>query len=204
MIIRPTVMLLLISTWCHAQQTYSDSLLKHRAHYKQEFITSEHSPLKKDDTALLRFYAPNEQYRVTARLKKTPKAKPFQMPTHSGETRKYRQYGTLEFTIAGAKQTLQVYQSMDLIKRDEKYKKHLFVPFTDFTSNFDTYGGGRYIDLSTDDIRKNGMIELDFNKCYNPYCAYAEGYSCPIPPVENRLQVPILAGEMMYGKPIHD
>ena len=68
----------------------------------------------------------------------------------------------------------------------------LFLPFQD--SSADSYGGGRYLDIRTGDIR-DGKLVLDFNRCYNPYCAYKEGYSCPIPPVENRLPVAIEAGE---------
>jgi uncharacterized protein (DUF1684 family) len=87
--------------------------------------------------------------------------------------------------------------------KDPKYKDHLFIPFTDGTTYTETYGGGRYIDLSVNDI-KNGKIELDFNKCYNPYCAYAGGFNCPIPPVENRLPVAIKAGEKLYGKAVKE
>ncbi|RYD58985.1 MAG: DUF1684 domain-containing protein [Sphingobacteriales bacterium] len=193
---------LIISSATHAQ-TYSDSILEHRKHYKQEFITEERSPLKGNDTSFLSFYTPDAKYRVMAKLKKTPEAQPFQMPTRSGKTKTYRQYGTLEFSINDTPQVLQVFQSIDLMKKDKKYEKHLFLPFTDATSSFGTYGGGRYIDLSTDDITNNRTIVIDFNKCYNPYCAYATGYNCPIPPAENRLQIAITAGELMYGK-VHE
>lgn len=192
------LLLLLLSNVCDAQ-TYTDSLLAHRQHYREEFLTDTHSPLKEADTAFLRFFSPDAVYRVTAAFKATPKAKPFNMPTHSGKTKNYRQYGLLIFRLHDTLLTLHVYQSLDLIKKDIKYKKHLFVPFTDGTTYDETYGGGRYIDLSTDDI-VNGNIVLDFNKCYNPYCAYAGGYSCPIPPVENRLPVAIRAGEKNFGK----
>ena len=93
---------------------------------------------------------------------------------------------------------LSVYQSQKLITRTE-YKNHLFVPFTDGTTYTESYGGGRYLDLLQTDI-KDGKIELDFNKCYNPYCAYAGGYSCPIPPNENKLNIPIKAGEQLFGR----
>jgi uncharacterized protein (DUF1684 family) len=73
----------------------------------------------------------------------------------------------------------------------------LFVPFKDRTNYDATYGGGRYIDLSTKDI-VNGRILLDFNKCYNPYCAFADGFNCPIPPDENSLPIEIAAGEKTF------
>jgi uncharacterized protein (DUF1684 family) len=81
-----------------------------------------------------------------------------------------------------------------------EYKDHLFLPFTDLTSGEETYTAGRYIDLSFEDIIDNKVV-IDFNKAYNPYCAYVSGkYNCPIPPRENTLSVAILAGEKNYGK----
>lgn len=194
--------LLLIGAICLTNyvqaQSYADSILKHRQHYKEEFITEERSPLKGNDTAFLLFYSPDIHYQVLATIQLTPEAKPFEMPTHSGKTKTFRQYGLLEFSIHDTTLTLQVFQNIGLLK-DPKYKDHLFVPFTDGTTYTETYGGGRYIDLSIHDM-KNGKMILDFNKCYNPYCAYAGGFNCPIPPVENRLPVAIKAGEKLYGK----
>jgi uncharacterized protein (DUF1684 family) len=81
-----------------------------------------------------------------------------------------------------------------------QYKDHLFIPFTDATSGEGTYESGRYIDLDIKDITDN-KFTIDFNKAYNPYCAYVTGrYNCPIPPVENRLAVAIRAGEKAFGK----
>jgi uncharacterized protein (DUF1684 family) len=131
-------------------------------------------------------------------MRLTPEAKQFEMPTHSGKTKLYRQYGLLTFKVKNKACSLQVFQSQTLIK-DTKYKDHLFVPFTDLTTYEQTYGGGRYIDLSLAEVQA-GKIIIDFNKAYNPYCAYAEGYNCPIPPRENRLPVAIKAGEKLYGK----
>ncbi len=81
-----------------------------------------------------------------------------------------------------------------------EYKDQLFLPFTDLTSGEESYAAGRYIDLIFDDILDNKVI-IDFNKAYNPYCAYVSGkYNCPIPPRENSLNVAILAGEKNFGK----
>lgn len=179
-------------------QTYSDSIVAHRQHYKEEFITEERSPLKGEDTSYLRFYKPDAKYRVAATLTLTPEAKEFDMPTYSGKKKLYRQYGLLSFKINNKACSLQVLQSQTLIK-DVRYKDHLFVPFTDKTTYEETYGGGRYLDLLMTDIN-NGRVILDFNKAYNPYCAYADGYNCPIPPSENRLPVAIKAGEKLFGK----
>jgi hypothetical protein len=86
--------------------------------------------------------------------------------------------------------------------RTAEYKNYLFIPFTDVTNGTDTYEGGRYIDISTSDIRDN-KLTLDFNKAYNPYCCYTNGYNCPIPPKENELTIAVNAGEMKYTKGVH-
>jgi len=76
----------------------------------------------------------------------------------------------------------------------EEYKNYLFIPFKDLTSGTETYGGGRYMDIM---IPEGDEIILNFNTAYNPYCAYANGYFCPIPPAENTLNVEIRAGAMI-------
>lgn len=191
--------LLLLACNGHAQ-SYTDSIHRWRQHYKEEFLADAHSPLKAADTGFLRFFEPDAAYNVVAVFTATPSAKSFDMATHSGKTKKYRQYGTLRFEISGKPYTLAVYQGLDLIKNPE-LKDYLFIPFNDLTNYEETYGGGRYIDLRTGDIVK-GQVQLDFNKCYNPYCAFAGGYSCPIPPDENKLQVAIRAGEKNFGREV--
>jgi uncharacterized protein len=120
------------------------------------------------------------------------------MQTHSGKIKKYYVYGFVNFTLNLKKYKLNVYQSETLLSVDS-LKDYLFLPFTDLTNYKTTYGGGRYIDL---DINKivNNKIEIDFNKCYNPYCAFGAGYSCPIPPKENDLPIAIPVGEKNYRK----
>ena len=81
-----------------------------------------------------------------------------------------------------------------------QYRDYLFIPFKDLTNEDATYGGGRYIDAKTTDITSGEMI-LDFNKSYNPYCAFSDAYSCPIPPDENHLNIKIEAGEQEFAKP---
>jgi uncharacterized protein (DUF1684 family) len=183
-------------------QTYTDSIAQRRQKYKMEFLEDKNSPLKAADTSHLKFFPADETYRVIASFTPTPNAKPFDIPTHSGKVKPYKQYGLLSFKIHDTTLTLEGYQSLTLIK-NPKFKDRLFIPFNDLTNYETTYAGGRYLDLSTNDI-KNGLIEVDFNRAYNPYCAYADGYSCPIPPVANRLSVAIPAGEMMYGKKIEE
>ena len=80
-----------------------------------------------------------------------------------------------------------------------EYRDHLFIPFADATTSNETYEGGRYIDLNISDI-KDGIIIIDFNKAYNPYCAYDHDYSCPLPPKENHITIAVRAGEKRFKK----
>lgn len=164
-----------------------------------EFADSTQSPLKKKDLAsfkALDFFPLNEKFAVKATFKRTKKTKKFQMPTTTSRKPWYQKYGEIHFEIDGKKFQLSVYQSLDLIKKPG-YEDYLFIPFTDLTSGNESYGGGRYLDFK---IPKTKEIILDFNKSYNPYCAYNEKYSCPIPPVENDLQIAIEAGVKSFKK----
>lgn len=182
-------------------QDYSQELIAHRKTYRNDFLTDKNSPLKEDDLQYLKFFDADESYRVTAEFIAMPGTLPFDMPTYSGKTKQYVKYGELHFQLKNERLKLSVYQNVALSARAE-YKEYLFIPFKDETSGVETYGGGRYIDCKTSDI-KEGKLLLDFNKCYNPYCAYSSGYSCPIPPDENKLPVKILAGEKSFGKETH-
>ena len=177
-------------------QTYKDSLLS----YQQNYINN-HEVVGKDDKKFIHFYPVDESYRVTASFKKTSDSKGFDMNTASGTKQHYFRYGLLTFKLHNSLVHLYVYQSALLMKQ-AKFKDYLFVPFGDATSGFESYGGGRYLDFTISDIKNNNLV-IDFNKAYNPYCAYTTGYDCPIPPKENLLTVPINAGEKNYGKPVH-
>ncbi len=155
-----------------------------------------HSPLPKEDreafTVLPRF-APDPAFRVMARFE-PQLGEVFGMKTTTEREPKYQRVGTLHFVVAGAEQRLTVFRNIDL-SRLEDYRNYLFVPFTDLTNGETTYGGGRYLDLEGP---LGETVELDFNRAYNPYCAYGGHYSCPIPPVENHLEVAVKAGVLGY------
>lgn len=170
---------------------------EHRRVYRQELISETRAPLTAKDTALLDFFAPDPAWRIPARFTATPDAQPFDLYTYSGLTRLYRQYGALQFEFSGQSFTLNIYQNLTLIGRDSSFRDYLFLPFNDATNGETTYGGGRYLDFRFHDIRE-GILMLDFNKCYNPYCAYSDGYNCPIPPKENHLAIEVKAGERMF------
>ncbi|WP_234736819.1 DUF1684 domain-containing protein [Tellurirhabdus bombi] len=188
-----------LSTTSFGQTSYAKDIERHRADYKAEFLKDPKSPLKtKKAVAALRFFEPDSSYRVTATVQRTTQAEPFDMLTYDGKKQPYVSYAVLTFTLAGQPQKLTLYRSLRLAQLPQ-YRDYVFIPFKDQTNGSQTYGGGRYLDLRLGAIQ-DGKLIIDFNKAYNPYCAYDEGYSCPIPPQENHLKTPILAGEKAYGK----
>jgi uncharacterized protein len=186
-----------VSISCFSQD-YKSQITAYQDKYKNDFLTDENSPLKKDDLQFLRFYDADSTYRVLAHVEMQPNAAAFIIPTFNGAGQEYIAYALLKFTIKGKPQQLTIYRSTRLSKVPQ-YADYLFLPFTDETNGKETYGGGRYIDMRTGGF-KNGTVIIDFNKAYNPYCAYSSGYSCPKPPGENNLSVAIPAGEKIYGK----
>jgi uncharacterized protein len=188
---------LLLGLFAQAQNegNYHKTLKAFRKHYIAEFKSNPKSPLGKKDLKNLRFYAINPTYAVECVFRLTPDEKPFDLPTYSGITKPYVKYGVAEFTLNGQKWQLSVYRSLGPAL--PQYRDYLFLPFKDHSNGEETYGGGRYINLKIGDIINN-RLTIDFNKAYNPYCAYSDGYNCPIPPNENHLELSIAAGEKMY------
>jgi uncharacterized protein (DUF1684 family) len=180
-----------------AQTTYMDSLQSWRKNYIET-----HELLKTaEERSWLRFYPLDGAYRVVCGVELLSNSPWLPMPTSGAQSQMARKYAVLTFRVHDTLLHLIVFQMQRLLA-NEATKDYLFVGFTDATSALDTYGAGRYIDCATGDIHGNIMV-LDFNKAYNPYCAYATGYNCPIPPHDNDLPVAILAGEKNYGKKVH-
>jgi uncharacterized protein (DUF1684 family) len=136
----------------------------------------------------LAYFPIEQEYSVPAALKPSNDATVIEMPTSTGTQRKMRRAGTLEFTLKG--QPLKL-TALNEVGQDPS---HLFVPFSDLTSGTETYAAGRFMDLNRNGT---GIYEVDFNRAYIPYCYYSPTYECPYPPPENRLQIPIRAGERM-------
>ncbi len=163
---------------------------------KDKFL-AEHpqSPILPEDKEHFRgasYYPVEMKYRVIANL--VPETRPgvFRVQTTTGDFKEYTRIGRLEFEIDGQKLSLVAFMP----PADEPlHGNRLFVPFRDKTSGKETYGAGRYLDLNK---RPGDQYVLDFNRAYNPYCAYSPYYSCPIPPGENNLPVEIKAGEMSF------
>ncbi|MCB9052084.1 MAG: DUF1684 domain-containing protein [Lewinellaceae bacterium] len=190
---------LLLGTSLHAQGSapYAREIRTHRKHYKKEFLKEERSPLDKKGVKKLRFFPPDESYRATGTFVRTPDAEPFEMATYSGITKPYVLYGTVAITLKGQPVEISIYQSLQL-RQLPMYRDYLFIPFKDLTNGEATYGGGRYMDIRMSEIQ-NGQVSIDFNKAYNPYCAYSDGYNCPVPPVANHLELAVEAGEKAFG-----
>ena len=165
----------------------------------EEYINPETTILEAEDFKDfegLEFYPIDLKYRVEAKLVLTPGEKPFLMPTTTARLPEYVKYGEAHFTLEGKDIILNIFKSTQ--PYDEPgYEDYLFLPFTDLTSGDGSYGGGRYIDQR---IPEGNTIVIDFNKAYNPYCAYNARYSCPIPPRENDILIRIEAGVKEFVK----
>lgn len=175
-------------------QSYADSMRTYQGEY-----VAKHEVVKGDDKTHLQFYAPDKSFRVVAAFIPAMSTNWISFKTSGTKTKLFRLYGTLAFKLAGQVQQLNLYQSQQTMEM-AGYENYLFLPFTDSTSGNETYTSGRYLDLRTADIQ-SGKLILDFNKAYNPYCAYVSGlYNCPIPPKENALTMAIRAGEKAFSQ----
>lgn len=144
---------------------------------------------RKKDLLPLAYFSIDPDYKVAAVLTPANDETIIPTPTSTGTTRQMRRAGTLEFTVKGQPTTLTA-----LVDLTDRNLDHLTVMFNDLTSGTETYPAGRYLDLTRN---ATGIYEIDFNRAYHPYCYYNASYECPYPPPENRLKVPIRAGERL-------
>lgn len=142
---------------------------------------------KKNILLPLRYYPPDPGYSAPASLKLAQNRPVMEMPTSTGTKRRMELVGTLEFTLQGQKMTLGAF-----VEEGTRQISQLFVPFADLTTGTETYPAGRYLDLHP---TATGLYLIDFNRAYNPSCAYNNRYECPYPPPSNRLKIAIKAGE---------
>ncbi len=137
----------------------------------------------------LAYFPPNPAYRFRVKLQRYPSPERVVLATSKGIPRDMLKWGYFEFTIQGKTQRLQVYKS---VRSGGHGEESLFIPFRDGTSGKESYGAARYLDLGPS---RTDEYDLDFNRAYNPYCAYSDDYVCPFPPRENWLDIRIEAGE---------
>ena len=176
-----------------------EDIIAFQKHLNSEFANPEESPLTSEDIVkfeALEFFEIDTTFVIEAKFVRTPYESTFSMPTTTDRMPIYVKYGEAYFELEGQSLKLNIYQNQELITKP-KYVDYLFIPFTDDTNGETSYGGGRYLDLR---IPTGKTITLDFNKAYNPYCAYNGKYSCPIPPSENNIAIAIAAGVKAYNK----
>jgi uncharacterized protein (DUF1684 family) len=172
--------------------TYDEEIAAWRVEKDRFMRESNESPVLAGDRATfgpLPYFPVSDTYRVPAALQIIDTQDVIEMSTSTNQRRRMRRIGTLRFTLKG-----QALQLTAFVEASERDVRRLFVPFNDLTNGTETYPGGRYLDL---DRTATGIYDLDFNRAYHPFCLFNPKYECQVPPRENRLQVPIRAGEKL-------
>ena len=170
--------------------------------HEKSFRDPNATPLRPDDFAKftgLKYFAFDERYRIEARFVKTGERKSFLMPTSTGGTRKYLKIGDLIFELDGREFSLggYVYEWAPDHPKAKEPVIDLFIPFRDLTNGTETYSAGRYVYVRLP--KPDEPAILDFNRTYNPNCAYGnESFACTLPPKENFLNIEIRAGEKKF------
>lgn len=193
------LVLLLVSVSCAQEKNLVSGDTEFQRTLNAEFKDATTSPLKAKDLkhfSGLDFFKFDSTFVVKATLKRSPNTEWFDMKTTTDRLSKERVFGVLHFELQGQSYQLNVYQGQELMEAAD-YKDYLFLPFMDHTNGSTSYAGGRYIDLKIPD---GDTLVVDFNKAYNPYCAYDEKYSCPIVPRENYLDIEVEAGVKVFKK----
>ncbi|MBD2715893.1 DUF1684 domain-containing protein [Microvirga sp. STR05] len=173
---------------------YAARLRKARQDKTDSFRRVQGSPLSEEQRNTfdsLKYYAPDKAYRFEAQLEAFAQRDTVEMPLTDGKADKYLRWGRASFIL-----NKQEYK-LTLFRKANGQDSTLFVPFTDRTNGHGSYGGGRYLDAALPAAGDTEIV-LDFNEAYNPFCAYNDGFACPVPPQDNRLPVEIKAGELAF------
>ncbi len=156
---------------------------------KDDFFRSDYqSPLAPDQKHSftgLKYFPENSALRLELPLEAFPRPERIEMQTSTGDVQVYHKHGRIHFQVDGQPAELTIYESPN----------GFFLPFVDSLAGKETYPAGRYLEP---DPLPDGRFLVDFNLAYNPYCAYNDHWSCPLTPAENRLRVPIRAGEKLF------
>jgi uncharacterized protein len=173
-----------------------NELKRFRAEKDRVFRTDPHSPLTTEQRRAfggLAYFDENPALVIKGTIDRDVESGEVRMATSAGDEQVYQRYGVVRFRVNGDTAQVVLYASDD---SDE-----LFIPFRDATSGRETYGAGRYLEVHA----HGDDVTIDFNYAYNPNCAYDPAWSCPLPPAENWLKVPIRAGEKAFlGGPGHE
>jgi len=168
---------------------YAEQVEADRQEKDELFKQGDETPLTEEQKVVftnLSYFPVGEKYRVRADFTKNQRQQIIKIAITDGSQREYFVHGSAHFHLQGKELDVTVYRPVDT------EADYLFIPFYDKSSADLTYGGGRYVEPT---LIENGILEIDFNLAYNPYCAYNDKYRCPIPPRSNSLNVTILAGE---------
>ena len=183
-----------------SQDLYEESILEERAEKDKSMRSRKNSPLQKGDRKHfdhLSYYPVDETWRWAVEYDKLSGKDTVDFATSSGRVKRFVRHARLRFSKNGEDYSFYAYKRAYPEGYVPRHAPYLFIPFTDLTTGEETYGGGRYIDIEVPEDDATSVI-LDFNQCYNPYCAYGDGFSCPIPPKDNFLDLKIEAGEKDY------
>ncbi len=165
------------------------SELSHFRNEKDEFFRSHpQSPLtheQRHNFDGLKYFDENPDLSLVVEVEEFSEKETIQMPTSTGDIQVYQRYGRFKFEVNGEEAELTIYSG----------EHGYFLQFADSQAGKETYGAGRYLEPEPMGGRK---FQVDFNVAYNPYCAYNDMYSCPIPPRENRIKVAVKVGEKVY------
>jgi len=154
------------------------------------FATDPHSPLtqaQRSEFKGLSYFPENPDLRFQVGIEESPTQAKVEMMTTTGDTQTYTRHGRITFSVDGQMAVLTVFAN----------QHGFFLPFADSLAGKETYAAGRYLELK---LLGKGKFLVDFNVAYNPYCAYNEAWSCPVTPAENRLKLPIRAGEKIFHR----
>ena len=163
-------------------------LARYRAEKDEFFQRHPHSPLTPEQRSGfmgLQYFPENDALRLEVTVEPSEDQEPIEMQTSTGGVQSYRRNGRFRFQVDGEDAELTIYQN----------EHGYFLPFVDSLAGKETYPAGRYLEP---EALPGNRFFVDFNLAYNPYCAYNEMWSCPITPPENRLKIPIQAGEKLF------
>lgn len=182
---------------------WETTLSEDRERKNREFLDDPGSPLLAADRArdaTLAYFPPDPGWRYVGTLQRYPTASRLTVVTTTGGRRPCARVGWVSFVRDGVAHNLQVYRLLD---RSDADPADLFLPFADPTNGESTYDAGRYVELERGD---DGRWILDFNRAYNPWCAYGDPsrFACPVPPRENRLPIPVTAGERRFDSGVDE
>lgn len=178
--------LTVIYTISNNDEGYITQITKERTEHQQYLRSKTNSPItEKDGFLRADFFDIDIDFRVRAKIERIADPEIVKVGTSTEEHREYLKYAILKFKLKGVKYELPLYQDVD---NDAMW----FLPFTDLTNGELSYGAGRYLPV---DASNKDFMELDFNRAFNPTCAYNHDFSCPVPPRSNHLNIEIGVGE---------